>query len=51
MDTKLWGCDIFGHKMDLFAETKIFSENLLINLAPIIHAYLCSKNQSQISNY
>ena len=28
-----------------------FSENLLINLIPFIHAYLHSKNQSQISIY
>ena len=31
-----------------FAQTRIFSENLLINLVPFIHAYLHSKNQIQI---
>ena len=34
-----------------FAETRIFSENLLMNLVPFIHAYLHAKNQSQILIY
>ena len=34
-----------------FAETRIFSENLLMNLVPFIHAYLHAKNQSQILMY
>ena len=31
-----------------FAQMRIFSENLLINLTPFIQAYLRVKNQSQI---
>ena len=34
-----------------FVQTRIFSENPLINLVPFIHAYLHSKHQSQISIY
>ena len=34
-----------------WAKTNFFSENLLINLVPIIHICLHSKNQSQISIY
>ena len=32
-----------------FVQVRIFSENLLINLVPFIHAYVHSKNQSRIS--
>ena len=31
-----------------FAQTRIFSQNLLISLVSSIHAYLHAKNQSQI---
>ena len=34
-----------------FAQMRIFSENLLMNLVPFIHAYLYAKNQSQILLY
>ena len=34
-----------------FAHTIIFSENLLMSLVPLIHAYLYAKNQSQILIY
>ena len=48
IDPEFWGCAIFGHKIGSFAKMKLFSENLLINLVPIMHAYLHSKviNQS-----
>ena len=34
-----------------FAQMRIFSENLLINIFPFIHADLHSKNQIQVSIY
>ena len=34
-----------------FAQMRIFSENLLMNLVPFIHAYLHAKNQSEILIY
>ena len=34
-----------------FDRMRIFSENLLMNLVPFIHAYLHAKNQSQILIY
>ena len=46
-DPELCGCAIFGQKMP-FAQMRIFSENLLMNLTPFIHAYLHNKNQSEI---
>ena len=49
MDPELRGCAIFGPKMGPFSETNFFKENQLINLVPIIHAYLHSKNKIQIS--
>ena len=48
---ELWGWFIFGSKMGPFGQTKNFSENLLINLVPIVHAYLHSESRSQISIY
>ena len=33
------------------AQLKTFSESLLMNLVPFIHAYLHAKNQSQILVY
>ena len=38
----------WAHLLKFF---RFFLENLLINLNPIIHTYLHSKNQSQISSY
>ena len=46
-DPELWGCAIFGPNGP-FAQTRIFSQNLLISLVSSIHAYLHAKNQSQI---
>ena len=34
-----------------FAQMRFFSENLLISLAPLTHAYLYAKNQCQILIY
>ena len=34
-----------------FPQMRIFSENLLMNLVPFIHAYLQAKNQSDILIY
>ena len=34
-----------------FAQMIIFSENLLMDLVPFIHAYLHAKNQSEILIY
>ena len=41
----------FWAKNGLFAKMRIFSENLLMNRVPFIHAYLHAKNQSQILIY
>ena len=51
MDPELKECTIFGSKMDPFAQTDLLKENLLINLVPIIHAYIHFKNENQISRY
>ena len=51
MNPELRGCVIFAPKMGPLAETNSFKENLLINFVPIIHAYLHSKNQVQVSIY
>ena len=47
----LWGCAIFGPKMVFLPTRGFFLENPLTNLVPFIHAYLCYKNQIQISIY
>ena len=51
VDPELWGCAIFGPKMAHFPKWEFFSENLLISVVSFIHAYLHSKNQSQILIY
>ena len=51
IDPEFWGCTIFGPKMGPFAKTKKFSDNLFIHLVRIIHAYLHSENQIQLSIY
>ena len=50
-DPELWGCAIFGPKMAHFPKWEFFSENLLMSLVSFIHAYLHTKNQSQILIY
>ena len=47
-DPELWGCTIFGTKMVHFSKWEFFSENLPMSLVSFIHAYLHTKNQSQI---
>ena len=46
----MWMCN-FWIKNWSFAQMRIFSENLLMNLVPFIHAYLHAKNQSEILIY
>ena len=41
----------FGAQNGPIAQMRIFSENLLMSLVPLIHAYLQTKNQSQILIY
>ena len=36
---------------DTFAQMRIFSENLLMGLAPFVHVYVHAKNQGQILIY
>ena len=50
-DPELWGCAVFGPKMAHFPKWEFFSENLLMNLVSLIHAYLHAKYQSQILIY
>ena len=50
-DPELWGCTIFGPKMDHFPKSEFFSKNLLMSLVSFIHVYLLAKNQSQILIY
>ena len=50
-DPELCGCAIFGHKIAHLPKLEFFSENLLMNLVPFIHAYLHAKNQSEILVY
>ena len=50
-DPELYGCAISGHKITHLPKWDFFSENLLMNLAPFIHAYLHAKNQSEILLY
>ena len=50
-DPELWGCLVFGPKMAHFPKWEFFSENLLMSLVSFIHAYLHTKNQSQILIY
>ena len=49
---ELWGCTIFVPKMAHLPKWEIFFSNkLLMNLLPFIHAYLHAKNQSEILIY
>ena len=50
-DPELWGCTIFGPKMDHLPKKKFFSENLLISLVSFIQAYHHAKNQGQTLIY
>ena len=51
-DPGIWGCTIFGSKMVHLPKWEFFSKKtLLISLVPFIHAYLHTKNQSQILIY
>ena len=50
MDPELRGCLIFAPKMSPFAHTDFSKENLLINLVPIIHAYLHSEKSNSDVN-
>ena len=46
-----WGSAIFGPKIAHFPKWEFFSENLLMSLVSFIHAYLHTKNQSQVLIY
>ena len=50
-DPELRICAIFGHTMAHLPKWDFFSESLLMNLVSFIHAYLHTKNQSQILIY
>ena len=46
---KLWEHAIFKSKMTRLPWKRILSENILINLVPIVHIYLRAENKSQMS--
>ena len=50
-DSGLWRCTTFGPKIAHFPKWASFWEDLLMSLVSFIHAYLHTKNQSQILIY